>query len=342
MTPGPHHTVDTALVALPLAQPIETPHHRIESLACVLVTTRTEDGTEGTGFCYSIDRDHAATLRDRVTALAAGATPTGERDDVLAAAALDVAAWDAHARSAGEPLAALWGRTRTHVDCYASAGFWLTASIGELAAEARRCRSAGIRTVKVRVGHDLETDLARVAAVADALGPGGTVLVDAAQAFGPDDAIRRGHALAELGVTWFEEPVAFDDHAGMAAVRDAVTIDVVAGESEIGARALVDLLDAGAVDIVMPDLQTVGGFTPFRQVAADAEGRSVPVSSHFFTEYTLSLAAATPAVGAIEWIDWFAPLFAETLTFDDGRLVVPERPGHGFTFSTETIGRYGI
>lgn len=342
MTAGPRGIVDAALVALPLPSPIETPHHRIESLTCVLVTARTDDGTEGTGFCYSIDRDHAASLRDRVTAQADGAAPTAERDDVLAAAALDVAAWDAQGRTAEAPLAAVWGRTRTHVDCYASAGFWLTESIEGLAAEARRCRAAGIQVVKVRVGHDLATDLTRVAAVAEALGPDGTVLVDAAQAFAPDEAIRRGHALAELGVTWFEEPVAFDDHAGMAAVRNAVPMDVVAGENEIGPEALVDLLDAGAVDIVMPDLQTVGGFTPFRRTAAEAEARGVPVSSHFFTEYTLSVAASSGAVGAIEWIDWFSPLFAETLVIEDGQLVAPDRPGHGFTFSAETIGRYGI
>lgn len=342
MTAGPLGIVETALVALPLPRVIETPHHRIDSLTCVLVTVRTDDGAQGTGFCYSIDRDHAAALRDRVTAQAEGVSPTTERDDVLASAALDVATWDARARATEASLAAVWGRTRIHVDCYASAGFWLTESVAGLAAEARRCRAAGIRAVKVRVGHDLETDLGRVAAVAEALGPGGTVLVDAAQAFQPDDAIRRGHALAELGVTWFEEPVAFDDHAGMAAVRDAVPIDVVAGESEVGPDALVALLDAGAVDIVMPDLQTVGGFTPFRQVAADADARGVPVSSHFFTEYTLSVAASTPAVGAIEWIDWFSPLFAETLVIEDGQLVAPDRPGHGFTFRADVLDRYGL
>ena len=82
----------------------------------------------------------------------------------------------------------------------------------------------------------------------------------------------------------------------------------------------------------MPDLQRVGGYTEFRRSAALAAADDTPVSSHFFTEHSLCVAAATPNCISVEHVDWFAPLFAEPVELRDGRLVVPDRPGTGFTF----------
>ena len=114
-------------------------------------------------------------------------------------------------------------------------------------------------------------------------------------------------------------------------MRAAVDIPIATGETEYTSFGIRDVLDARAADIVMPDLQRIGGYTEFRRAAAIAAADNTPISSHFFTEYSLAVAAATPNCISVEHIDWFQPLFNER-ELRDGRLVVPDRPGTGFTF----------
>ena len=108
----------------------------------------------------------------------------------------------------------MWGAVTDRVDAYASAGFWLSDSTETLVGEAQRFTEMGFRAVKIRVGHDLPTDLERIRTVQSELGDGIAIYTDANQAFEPKEAIRRGLALADAGVTWFEEPVAAGDFAG--------------------------------------------------------------------------------------------------------------------------------
>lgn len=353
-------SVRTALVDIPLARPVGTSFHQIESVACVLVTVATDDRTTGTGFCFTIDRDELAVLRDAVDALAgrvAGRSVTtwgAESEEVwstarpttpvavAAFAAVDTAVWDAAARHVHVPLPRLWGQVRDRVDCYASTGFWLSDSSDTIVSEAHRYVAMGFRAVKVRVGHSLAEDLDRVAAVVDAVGPDVAVYTDANQSFDVATAIERGRALAAIGVSWFEEPVRSADAAGHAAVRAEVPLEVATGESELAADGLQPYLDRDAVDVLMPDLQRVGGYGQFRRAAGAARAHDVALSSHFFTEYTLAVAASQPHFRTIEAIDWFAPLFAETPELVDGQLVIPDRPGHGFTFAPDVVDRFGV
>ncbi|MEM1335698.1 MAG: enolase C-terminal domain-like protein, partial [Actinomycetota bacterium] len=99
-------------------------------------------------------------------------------------------------------------------------------------------------------------------------------------------------------------------------------------------------LDAGSVDVLMPDLQRVGGYTEFRAAAAASASANVPISSHFFTEYSLAVGGSEAHCRTIESIDWFQPLFNEAPELDDGQLVVPDRPGHGFTFDRAAVAHF--
>ena len=90
----------------------------------------------------------------------------------------------------------------------------------------------------------------------------------------------------------------------------------------------------------MPDLQRLGGYTEMRRACAAAATVGMPVSTHFFTEHSLAVAASTPGCASVEHVDWFAPLFAEAMELDNGELVVPDRPGTGFTFDDDARRRY--
>ena len=66
------------------------------------------------------------------------------------------------------------------------------------------------------------------------------------------------------------------------------------------------------------------------------------MSSHFFTELSLCLAGSLHNCMSVEHVNWFGDLFNESTELHEGRLVIPERPGHGFTFSEEAITRFAI
>ncbi len=352
--------VDTDVVVVPLSRPVGTSLHEISEVGCVLVSVRTADGAGGEGFCFTIDGAAIAAFDEMVRHLARhvigrsvfstgriaaevfrAINPLGHKGVAVSAfAALDTAVWDAAGRTLGLPLHRLWGAVSDRVDAYASAGFWLSDTPETLASEARRFAEQGFAAVKVRIGHSLEADLERIALVQSELGDGIAVYADANQAFEPKEAIRRGLALADIGVTWFEEPVAAADFAGHAMVRNAIPIDVASGETEYTKHGMQSYLAAGAVDVLMPDLQRVGGYSEFKAAAAASAAANVPISSHFFTEYSLAIGGSEAHCRTVEFIDWFQPLFNETPELIDGRLAVPDRPGHGFTFDRAAVERF--
>jgi len=346
-------SLSTRIVELPLPRPIGTAIHRMASVGCVLVELRTTDGVTGQGFVFTLNGhrikafdETIAGMTDLVVGRAANdvasinqtiwreINPTGHKGVTVAAlAAIDTALWDIMGKEAGLPLAKLFGGAQDTVATYASSGLWLSQSTEELVSEAKVFVEQGFRAMKIRIGSaDPADDVFRVAAVRDAVGPAVGLLVDANQGLTPKQAIRLAGMLEAHDLVWFEEPVVTHDLAGSARVREAVAMDVAAGETEYSSFGMFDLLREGAIDVLMPDLQRVGGFSEFRRAASVAWVHNTPVSTHFFTEYSLSLAGSLANCVSVEHIDWFTPLFNEELELRDGELVVPDRPGTGFTF----------
>ena len=92
----------------------------------------------------------------------------------------------------------------------------------------------------------------------------------------------------------------------------------------------------------MPDLQRIGGFSELRRVCALAAAYDLPVSTHLFTEQSLAIAGAEANCLSVEHMPWAAPLFREDLELEEGELVIPERPGTGFTFDPAAVERFAI
>ncbi|MFW2383570.1 MAG: mandelate racemase/muconate lactonizing enzyme family protein [Acidimicrobiales bacterium] len=355
--------VTTTLVEVPLAKPILTAIHSIQSVGCVLVEVRSADGVTGQSYVFTINGDRLRAFDEMVVGLSrfllgheahaiealwhrlwAEVNPTGHKGvTVSAMSALDVACWDLVGRTLDMPLHHLWGSCRSEVSAYASSGLWLSQSIGELQAQAKAFVDHGFTAVKVRLGSDrISDDVARVRAVRDVVGPAVEVLVDANQKFTPKHAIRLGRALEEFSIGWFEEPVSALDLAGHARVRDALDVPIASGETEYTRFGMQSMLDAGAADVLMPDLQRIGGYSEFKKASATASSQHIPVSSHYFTEHSLCLAGSLHNCISVEHTDWFAPLFTESVELNDGNLAIPDRPGHGFTFAPDAIERFAI
>ena len=87
------------------------------------------------------------------------------------------------------------------------------------------------------------------------------IMTDFNQALDVAEAIRRGRALDDEGVYWIEEPIRHDDFAGCAEIARAVATPVQIGENFSQVHDMEKALAARSCDLVMPDLERIGGIT---------------------------------------------------------------------------------
>jgi L-alanine-DL-glutamate epimerase-like enolase superfamily enzyme len=213
----------------------------------------------------------------------------------------------------------------------------------------RSFADAGFQSVKMKFGAlPLTQDLDRVRTARKTLGAQRELLVDANNAFTPHQAIRAGRALERFDIGWFEEPCWPDDLAGGAAVAQALDVPITAGELEYTVYGMRDLLDAGAADILNPDVMFCGGISEFLRIAQLAAARHVAVTPHAAHDVSVHLAAALPNCLAVEY---FRPetdamkdmlLYAATLEPARGELRVPNRPGLGIELDRRAVARYRV
>jgi L-alanine-DL-glutamate epimerase-like enolase superfamily enzyme len=232
----------------------------------------------------------------------------------------------------------LLGGAKTVVPAYQSGGLWLSSSTDELVAEAERFIAQGFKAMKMRLGSpDPKADIARVKAVRDAIGPHIKLMADANQGLNEAQAIRLGRMLELFDLTWFEEPLPAWDLEGLARVSAALDTPIASGETEYTRYGFRRMLELRSADILMPDLQRVGGVSEFMRVGHMAESHDVPVSSHLFPETSVQVLGALANAIYLEYMPWFSKFYHEELEFKDGNAIVPERPGWGFTFNYDYV-----
>jgi L-alanine-DL-glutamate epimerase-like enolase superfamily enzyme len=352
--------VETRPVRVSLDKPIGSALGRIAHFGCILVFMRCDNGVVGENLVFTLHDRRTAVFRrmiDELSELVVGrdaghiAAFWGRawRDNnfsghagipVVAISALDGALWDALGKSSGLPLYRILGGARDKVPAYHSAGLWLSSSEGELIEEAERYVGAGFKAIKMRLGSGSHaTDIARVRAVRKAIGPAVRLMADANQGLTESSAIRLGRKLEEFDLTWFEEPLPAWDLEGVARVAAALDTPIASGETEYTRYGFRRMLDLRSADVLMPDLQRVGGVSEFMIVGHMAHSHDIPVSSHLFPEQSLQVLAALSNASYLEYMPWFSKLYNETIEFQDGEALVPERPGFGFTFNLDYVAR---
>ena len=197
--------------------------------------------------------------------------------------------------------------------------------------------------MKLRLGYpSLEDDLAAVHAVKQRIGDGIALMVDYNQALGVDEALKRGRALDREDIAWLEEPIRHDDYVGAALIARELSVPVQLGENFSLLAGMQAALNAKACDLVMPDLERIGGVTGWRQAAAFAAKRKIKMSSHLYSEASAHLLAATPTAHYLEYVDWADKVLIEPLRIVDGHAVVADRPGSGIVWDEAAVERYRV
>jgi mandelate racemase len=258
----------------------------------------------------------------------------------MALSAIDIALWDALAISRGEPLAVTLGGTVRPHRAYNSCGLGLMDTPEAVADEAEILLERGFRAVKLRLGYQtLEEDIAAARAVRDRVAAEIVVPCDYNQALDLDEALRRGRALQGEGLHWLEEPLRHDDYHGYAQLAAELDLPVQLGENFNGPEGMEAAIAAGACDLVMPDVDRIGGVTGWLEAARLAETHGLAMSSHLFPEVSVHLMAVTPTADWVEYVDWADALLAEPLTVADGLAHPLPGPGVGWAWDEARLAR---
>jgi mandelate racemase len=346
-------------VEVPMRHALGTSQAVVRAAPLLLVDLETEEGVTGRAYLFCYVPAAAAAIASLLAEIARAVkgervapadlwkkltrrfTLIGVQGIVrMAMAAFDVACWDALAIALGQPLAVLLGGTPRPVRAYNSNGLGLMET-GALADEAQALLEGGFGAVKLRLGYPtLAEDIAAVRAVRERIGKGVAVMVDYNQALTVAEALERGRALDGEGIAWIEEPIRHDDYRGCAKVAAALASPVQIGENFSLVYAMEQALDADACDLVMPDLERIGGVTGWQRAAALAMARGIEMSSHLFPEVSAHLLAVTPTAHWLEYVDWAAPILAEPLRIVAGEALPSERPGNGLAWNAEAVARY--
>lgn len=184
-----------------------------------------------------------------------------ERSQPPRCGGLDMALWDLQGKALRQPLNQLLGRKyRDRVEPYCTALYRKDCSdlADRLAEEAVEWEQRGYRTIKMKIGYGVETDLKIAGKVREALQPRTALAVDANCAYDAGTAAMLGRRLEPLGLAWWEEPILANDYEGYARLRQAFSIPLASGESMTADELAVHYVAPRLVDIVQPDLDTVG------------------------------------------------------------------------------------
>ena len=260
---------------------------------------------------------------------------------MIAVSGLDMAAWDALAQAAGQPLAVFLGGTTGPVPAYNSNGLWLTPLDGLAAEASALVGEGGFTALKMRLGRErLADDLAAIAAVREGAGADVKLMCDFNQGLTMGDALVRCHALDGESLYWFEEPTTYDNIPGHAQLARELKTPVQLGENFYGPRLMYQAVLAGAGDYVMPDLMRIGGVSGWLRAAAIAGAAGIPMSTHLYPEVAAHLMRVTETAHWLEWQDWADPILREPFELREGHLLVPDRPGQGIDWDEAAVARF--
>jgi L-alanine-DL-glutamate epimerase-like enolase superfamily enzyme len=288
-------------------------------------------GEKGMGYTYAdaaTARVIADLLADRIRGLDALDIPTAYQRMThairnlgrpgicsMAISGVDAALWDQKAKLLGVPLATLLGRARDAAPVYGSGGF-TSYSIDQLELQLSGWLAAGIPRVKMKVGTHPADDIERVRAARKSIGKRAELFVDANGAYSRKQALAMAEQFADLGVSWFEEPVSSDDLAGLRLLRDRAPagMDIAAGEYGYDADYFRAMLEAGAVDCLQADATRCGGISGFLQASAIARAFHLDLSAHCAPALHLHLGCALLGFRHLEYFHDHARI--EQMFFD--------------------------
>jgi len=275
--------------------------HRTTHLVCV----ETDEGITGWGECFgpgNIALANKFIIENVISPIVSGEDPTNKekiwhkvynllRDSgqkgmpVQALSGLDIALWDILGKKSKLPLYQLiGGKCNNEVAVYGYGMMLQNKSLKELIPlfeeEAEKIKSKNFKAMKMKVGLGPKEDLELVMVVRKIIGEDYKLMVDANHAYNTTDALYVGRGLDDLGVYWFEEPIAPEDYEGYKELKNKLKTNIAGGEAEFTKWGWRQLIQNRCIDIAQPEVCGLGGITEYLKVAALAQANFIPVVNH--------------------------------------------------------------
>ncbi|HLK67960.1 MAG TPA: enolase C-terminal domain-like protein [Bryobacteraceae bacterium] len=342
-------------VRVPMPEPHRTASGMLTESPLVLTDVITEDGITGHSitFTYTVAalgptaelirnlepllKGEQAFPLDVERKLAARFRLLGTQGLVgLALAAIDMALWDLQARSRNTSLARLLGAAEKPIRAYGAVGYDGPEGCARAAENWAR---QGFQAVKAKIGYpSVQQDVDVIRAMRAAAGDI-AIMVDYNQSLSPVEAVQRLRVLDEEALEWVEEPTLAHDYEGNAMVAREARTPIQCGENWWGTLDLRHAIQAGASDLIMPEVMKMGGVSAWLRAAALAETHRIPISNHLWPEISAQLLCTTSMAHWLEFVDWWNAIVAQPLRIERGMAITEGTVGSGVEWNEEAIIR---
>lgn len=345
-----------SMLRVPLRTPFRTALREVDSVEDIVVTIHTDDSHIGYGEAPPTAAITGETHASIVAAIRGTIAPQLIGENIVdlnrivgliqkacekntsAKAAVEIAIHDLWAQHHGAPLYQLLGggHPRLSTD--------LTISVNDvdtMVADALSAVARGYTSLKIKIGKDIDEDVARVRAIHAAVGKAALLRLDANQGWTAAEAVRAIRHLEDAGVRMelVEQPVSAHDLEGLQHVTRHVDTPIMADESAFGPKDLLELIRLRAADIVNIKLMKTGGISGALQMADIAALHGMECMIGCMLESSISVAAAVHVAVArsnvITKIDLDGPSLCTFnpvdggVGFDESHLSIPHLPGLG-------------
>lgn len=199
---------------------------------------------------------------------------------------------------------------------------------------------------------ELKRMVDQVTAAREAVGPNVDICLDMHGRYDTPTGEIIAKRLEHLNLMWLEEPIPAENVEAYKKISDSTSTPICAGENHYLAHGFRRMLEIGAVDIIMPDLQKAGGLGEGQRMANLANLYYVPFAPHMVASYLGAMAschvcASVPNFLILEWQIYFHtdPMFKEIVTFEgpmveNSFITLSEKPGVGVEINEEGMRKY--
>jgi galactonate dehydratase len=341
------------------------------------------EGVDAVGGAYHLAKRFAFGLKDQsplnvhrlFDQIRKGGVFGGAQAGVYVAvlSAIETALWDLAGKSLGLPVyQLLGGKFRDSVRVYMDTALYQNQlpKPEDFAKAAKEAAAMGFTAVKFDLDQandpnkydrynwtagpaEIQRMYDQMAAARQAVGPNIDICADMHGRYDFPTAQRAAKVLEPLNLMWLEEPIPAENVDAYAEIAKSTSTPICAGENHYLAYGFRPLLEKGAVDIVMPDLQKAGGLGEGQRIANLANLYYVPFAPHMVASYLGAMAAAhvcasVPNFMILEWQIYYHkdPMWKEIVKFEGSEFVekgfikVSDKPGIGVDINEEGLKKY--
>lgn len=311
---------------------------------CAVLRVGTDAGVEGVAFCPRRGSGpFFADLVDRVLREELVGADALQREwlwhrvweidrteelPIYALGLVDTALWDLAGRCAGLATWQVLGGYRTEIPAYASTVTF--GSLEEYLDVATQCIEAGYGAIKLHAWGDARRDAQLCSALRSHVGDEYTLMYDGSAGFEVHDAVYLGHALADAGYFWYEEPIREFSVTAYRWLAERVSVPLLVGETSDGAHMnTADFIASGCASFVRTSTELRGGFTGAMRIAHLADAFRLRAEVHGNTLYARHLCMAIPNTTWYESLVTSNPVVREAGVDEGGLVAAPTEPGVG-------------